>query len=37
MVEIVDAIERKETQMGFEKLQRSSLKNLIDVIPGWIA
>jgi len=32
MREIVDAIEQQESQMGFEKLQRSSLKNLIDVI-----
>ncbi|MCW4004145.1 MAG: hypothetical protein NWE95_09575 [Candidatus Bathyarchaeota archaeon] len=33
MKEIVNAIERQESQMGFEKLQRSSLKNLIDIIP----
>ncbi len=32
MREIVNAIEKQESQMGFEKLQRSSLKNLIDVI-----
>lgn len=33
MKEIVNAIEKQDSLMGFEKLQRSSLKNLIDVIP----
>jgi hypothetical protein len=33
MKEIVTGIEKQESQMGFEKLQRSSLKNLIDIIP----
>lgn len=33
MMEIITAIEKQESQMGFEKLQRSSLKNLIDIIP----
>jgi hypothetical protein len=33
MKEIADAIENQESQMGFEKLQRSSLKNLIDIVP----
>lgn len=33
MREIIVAIEKQESQMGFEKLQRSSLKNLVDIIP----
>jgi hypothetical protein len=33
MIEIISAIEKQDTQMAFEKLQRSSLKNLIDIIP----
>lgn len=33
MIEIITAIEKQESQMAFEKLQRSSLKNLIDIIP----
>jgi hypothetical protein len=33
MKEIVNAIERQESQMGFEKILRSSLKNLVDIIP----
>jgi hypothetical protein len=33
MKEIIDAIAEGKSQMGFEKLQRSSLKNLIDVMP----
>jgi hypothetical protein len=33
MKEIIDAIEKQHSQMGFEKLQRSSLKNLIDIMP----
>jgi len=33
MIEIIDALEKQESQMAFEKLQRSSLKNLIDIIP----
>lgn len=33
MKEVVTAIGQQDTQMGFEKLQRSSLKNLIDIIP----
>jgi hypothetical protein len=33
MTEIISAIEKQESQMAFEKLQRSSLKNLIDIIP----
>jgi hypothetical protein len=33
MKEIVNAIERQESQMGFDKILRSSLKNLADIIP----
>ena len=33
MKEIVTAIEKQESQMGFEKILRSSLKNLADVMP----
>ena len=33
MNEIIDAIQNQESQIAFEKLQRSSLKNLIDIIP----
>jgi len=33
LIEIISAIEKQDTQMAFEKLQRSSLKNLIDIIP----
>lgn len=33
MKEIVNAIERQESQMGFEKILRSSLKNLVDIMP----
>jgi len=33
MIEIITAIEKQESQMAFEKLQRSSLKILIDIIP----
>ena len=33
MKEIINAIEEGDSQMGFEKLQRSSLKNLIDIMP----
>ena len=33
MTEIINAIEKQESQMGFEKLLRSSLKNLTDIIP----
>lgn len=33
MIEIISAIEKQDSQMSFEKLQRSSLKNLIDIIP----
>lgn len=33
MQEIVNAIERQESQMGFDKILRSSLKNLADIIP----
>lgn len=33
MQEIITAIEKQESQMGFEKLQRSSLKNLVDIVP----
>ena len=33
MIEIITAIEKQESQIAFEKLQRSSLKNLIDIIP----
>jgi len=33
MIEITTAIEEQESQIAFEKLQRSSLKNLIDIIP----
>lgn len=33
MIEIINAIEKQESQMAFEKLQRSSLKNLVDIIP----
>jgi hypothetical protein len=33
MNEIVTAIERQESQMGFDKIMRSSLKNLADIIP----
>ncbi len=33
MIEIITAIENQTSQMAFEKLQRSSLKNLIDIIP----
>ena len=33
MKEIVNAIERQESQMGFEKILNSSLKNLADVMP----
>lgn len=35
MIEIITAIEKQESQMAFEKLQRSSLKNLIDIIPRY--
>jgi hypothetical protein len=35
MIEIIVAIEKQESQMAFEKLQRSSLKNLIDIIPRY--
>jgi hypothetical protein len=33
MKEIINAIEKQESQMGFDKLQRSALKNLIDIMP----
>lgn len=33
MNEIITAIEKQQSQMAFEKYQRSSLKNLIDIIP----
>jgi hypothetical protein len=33
MKEIVNAIEKQESQMGFDKIMRSSLKNLADIIP----
>jgi hypothetical protein len=33
MKEVFNAIKRKTTAMGVDKLQRSSLKNLIDLIP----
>ena len=33
MKEIVEAIEKQESQMGFDKIMRSSLKNLADIIP----
>lgn len=33
MKEIFSAIEKQDALMGFEKIQRSSLKNLIDIIP----
>jgi hypothetical protein len=33
MKEIVDAIERQESQMGFSRILESSLKNLADIMP----
>jgi len=33
MIEIITAIEKQESQMAFEKLQRSSLANLMHMIP----
>lgn len=33
MIEIVNAIEKQESQMGFDKILRSSLKNLTDIMP----
>ena len=33
MKEVYDAIEKQDALMGFDKIRRSSLKNLVDVIP----